>query len=102
MIQTILIMFQQSQKSNQFHGNYDCIKQIKSSNAVDRINGRVKHTQERNQLLLTQEMCMKVLLSKNKIKNNVIDELKFNNCALEKQIDDLKNQVQPLKKTNET
>ena len=34
--------------------------------------------------------------------NNVIDELKSKNCALEEQIDNLKNELQSLHKRNET
>ena len=42
----------------------------KSLNPVDRMSKRLKRTQERNQLLLTQEKSvkMKILLSKNKMK----------------------------------
>ena len=103
MIQTILITFQQSQKSNQFHRNYHRIKQRKKSlNPVDRMSKRLKRTQERNQLLLTQEKSvkMKILLSKNKMK--IILLMKSKNCALDKQIDYLENQLQSLQKRNET
>ena len=45
---------------------------------------------------------MKALPSKKQDENNVTDELKVKNCALEDQIDDLKNQLQSLQKRNET
>ena len=104
MIQTILITFQQSQKSNQFHRSYHRIKQRKKSlNAVDRMSRRLKRTQERNQLLLIQEKYMnKSITVKEQDENHVIDELKSKNCTLEKQIDYLKNQIQSLQKRNET
>ena len=100
MIQTILITFQQSQKSNQFHRSYHRIKQRKKSlNAVDRMSRRLKRTQERNQLLLTQEKCKnESIIIEEQDENNVIDKLKSKNCALEEQIDYLKNQLQSLQK----
>ena len=71
MIQIILITFQ------------------KSLNAVDRMNRRLKCTQEKNQLMLTQKKCMneKITIEKQD-ENNVIDESKSKNCALEEQIDE--------------
>ena len=104
MIQTILITFQQLKKSNQFHCNYHRIKQRKRSlNAVDRISRRLKRTQERYQLLLTQEKCKNESITiEEQDENNVIDELKPKNCALEEQTDYLKNQLQSLQKRNET
>ena len=67
------------------------------------MNRRLKRTQERNQLLLTQEKCMNESITIEKQdENNVIDESKSKNCALEEQIDDLKDQLQSLQKRNET
>ena len=104
MIQTILITLQQSQKSNQFHRNYHRIKQRKKSlNPVDRMSKCLKRTQERNQLLLTQEKCKNENITiEEQDENNFIDELKSKNCALDKQIDYLENQLQSLQKINET
>ena len=103
MIQTILITFQQSQKSNQFHRSYHRIKQRKKSlNAVDRMSRRLKRTQERNQLLLTQEKCKNESIIIEEQDENVIDKFKSKNCALEEQIDYLKNQLQSLPKRSET
>ena len=67
------------------------------------MNRRLKRTQERNQLLLTQEKCMTESITIEKQdENNVIDESKCKNCAVEEQIDDLKDQLQSLQKSNET
>ena len=67
------------------------------------MNWRLKRTPERNQLLLTQEKCMNESITiKKQDENNVIDESKSKNCALEEQIDDLKDQLQSLQKRNET
>ena len=75
----------------------------KSLNAVDRMSRRLKRTQERNQLLLTQEKCKSEAITiEEQHENNAIDELKSKNCALEEQIDYLKNQLQSLQKRNET
>ena len=64
---------------------------------------RLKRTQERNQLLLAQEKCMDESITIEKEdEKNVIAELKSKNYALEKQIDDLKNQLQSLQKRTET
>ena len=71
----------------------------KSLNAVDRMSRRLKRTQERNQLLLTQEKCKnESIVIEEQDENNVIDKLKSKNCALEEQIDYLKNQLQSLQK----
>ena len=60
---------------------------------------RLKRTHERNQLLLTQEKCKNESITiEEEDENNVIDELKSRNCALEEQIDYLKNQLQHYKK----
>ena len=60
---------------------------------------RLKRTHERNQLLLTQEKCKNESITiEEQDENNVIDELKSRNCALEEQIDYLKNQLQHCKK----
>ena len=60
---------------------------------------RLKRTQERNQLLLTQEKCKnESIIIEEQDENNVIDKLKSKNCALEEQIDYLKNQLQSLQK----
>ena len=73
----------------------------KSLNAVERMNRRLKRTRERNQLLLTQEKCKNETITiEEQDENNVIDELKSKNCALEEQIDYLKNQLQSLQKRN--
>ena len=73
----------------------------KSLNAVERMNRRLKRTRERNQLLLTQEKCKnETITSEEQDENNVIDELKSKNCALEEQTDYLKNQLQSLQKRN--
>ena len=46
------------------------------------MNRRLKRTQERNQLLLTQEKCMNESITVEKQdENNVIDESKSKNCA---------------------
>ena len=48
------------------------------------MNRRLKRTQERNQLLLTQEKCMTESITIEKQdENNVIDESKCKNCAVE-------------------
>ena len=74
----------------------------KSLNAVERMNRRLKRTRERNQLLLTQEKCKNETITiEEQDENNVIDELKSKNCALEEQIDYLKNQLQSLQKRNQ-
>ena len=54
------------------------------------MNRRLKRTQERNQLLLTQEKCMTESITIEKQDEYVIDESKCKNCAVEEQIDDLK------------
>ena len=78
MIQTILITFQQLQKPNQFYCNYHRIKQRKKNlSAVDRMSRRLKRTQERDQLLLTQQKCK----NEEQDGNNVNDELKSKICA---------------------
>ena len=59
---------------------------------------RLKRTHERNQLLLTQEKCKNESITIEEQDENVIDELKSRNCALEEQIDYLKNQLQHYKK----
>ena len=75
----------------------------KSLNPVDRMSKRLKRTQERNQLLLTQEKCKNDnITTEEQDENNFIDELKSKNCALDKQIDYLENQLQSLQKINET
>ena len=78
----------------------------KSLNAVDRMSRRLKRTQERNQLLVTHEKCMNESFTVEEQDENAIDALKSKNCALEEQIDYLKNQLRPLqkkkKKKNET
>ena len=52
---------------------------------------RLKRTHERNQLLLTQEKCKNESITiEEQDENNVIDELKSKNCALEEQTDYLK------------
>ena len=64
---------------------------------------RLKRTQERNQLLLTQEKCKNENITiEEQDENNFIDELKSKNCALDKQTDYLENQLQSLQKINET
>ena len=70
----------------------------KSLNAVDRMSRRLKRTQERNQLLLTQEKCKNESIIIEEQDENVIDKFKSKNCALEEQIDYLKNQLQSLQK----
>ena len=65
------------------------------------MNRRLKRTRERNQLLLTQEKCKNETITiEEQDENNVIDELKSKNCALEEQTDYLKNQLQSLQKRN--
>ena len=63
---------------------------------------RLKRTQERNQLLLTQEKCKNESIIIEEQDENVIDKFKSKNCALEEQIDYLKNQLQSLPKRSET
>ena len=49
----------------------------------------------------TQEKCKNETITiEEQDENNVIDELKSKNCALEEQIDYLKNQLQSLQKRN--
>ena len=74
----------------------------KSLNALDRMSRRLKRTQERNQLLLTQEKCKNESIIIEEQDENVIDKFKSKNCALEEQIDYLKNQLQSLPKRSET
>ena len=70
----------------------------KSLNAVDRMSRRLKRTQERNQLLVTHEKCMNESFTVEEQDENAIDALKSKNCALEEQIDYLKNQLRSLQK----
>ena len=59
---------------------------------------RLKRTQERNQLLVTHEKCMNESFTVEEQDENAIDALKSKNCALEEQIDYLKNQLRSLQK----
>ena len=59
---------------------------------------RLKRTQERDQLLLTQQKCK----NEEQDGNNVNDELKSKICAWEEQTNFLKNQLQSLQKRNKT
>ena len=78
-------------------------RKIKSSNALDGMCRRLKRTQEINQLLLTQEKYIYENIDIEKQDEyNAVDELKYKNCALEEQIDDLEIQVQSLQKGNQT
>ena len=52
---------------------------------------RLKRTQERNQFLVTHEKCMNESITIEEQDENAIDTLKSKNCALEEQIDYLKN-----------
>ena len=49
----------------------------KNLSAVDRMSRRLKRTQERDELLLTQQKCK----NPEQDENNVTDELKSKNCA---------------------
>ena len=49
----------------------------KNLSAVDRMSRRLKRTQERDELLLTQQKCK----NQEQDENNVTDELKSKNCA---------------------
>ena len=70
----------------------------KNLSAVDRMSRRLKRTQERDELLLTQQKCK----NQEQDENNVTDELKSKNCAWEEQTNYLKNQPQSLQKRNKT